>query len=205
MKVGFIGTGRMGGAMVRRLLDAKHDVGVYNRTPEKVKPLADAGAKILSARSPTPRATATSSTPCWPTTPRWKTSCSERGPARRAAEGRHPRLRRHPRHSRHPQDQGGPCRQGPSPGRRPDDGPAGARHRRHRRRVRLRPRRGDGQMQAAVRGARPQDLRGRRRSGGRDRHEDRQQFRARLRHGGDGRRLRAHAQIRRRRPPCSTT
>ena len=29
------------------LLDAKHDVGVYNRTPEKAKPLADAGAKVL--------------------------------------------------------------------------------------------------------------------------------------------------------------
>ena len=47
MKVGFIGTGRMGGAMVLPLLAAKHDVGVYNRTAEKVKPLADAGAKIL--------------------------------------------------------------------------------------------------------------------------------------------------------------
>jgi 3-hydroxyisobutyrate dehydrogenase-like beta-hydroxyacid dehydrogenase len=47
MKLGFIGTGRMGQAMVRRLLDAKHDVGVYNRTPEKAKPLAEAGAKIL--------------------------------------------------------------------------------------------------------------------------------------------------------------
>ncbi len=49
MKVGFIGTGRMGGAMVRRLLEAKHDVGVYNRTPEKAKPLADAGAKIVES------------------------------------------------------------------------------------------------------------------------------------------------------------
>ena len=49
MKVGFIGTGRMGGAMVRRLLEAKHDVGVYNRTPEKAKPLADAGAKIVGS------------------------------------------------------------------------------------------------------------------------------------------------------------
>ncbi len=49
MKVGFIGTGRMGQAMVRRLLEAKHDVGVYNRTPEKAKPLADAGAKIVGS------------------------------------------------------------------------------------------------------------------------------------------------------------
>jgi 3-hydroxyisobutyrate dehydrogenase-like beta-hydroxyacid dehydrogenase len=39
----------MGQAMVRRLLEAKHDVGVYNRTPEKAKPLADAGAKILDS------------------------------------------------------------------------------------------------------------------------------------------------------------
>jgi len=49
MKVGFIGTGRMGSAMVRRLLEAKHDVGIYNRTPEKAKPLADAGAKLIGS------------------------------------------------------------------------------------------------------------------------------------------------------------
>jgi hypothetical protein len=39
----------MGSAMVRRLLDAKHEVGVFNRTPEKAKPLTDAGAKIVSS------------------------------------------------------------------------------------------------------------------------------------------------------------
>jgi 3-hydroxyisobutyrate dehydrogenase-like beta-hydroxyacid dehydrogenase len=49
MKVGFIGTGRMGAAMVGRLLAAKHDVGIYNRTAAKAKPLADAGAKILGS------------------------------------------------------------------------------------------------------------------------------------------------------------
>jgi 3-hydroxyisobutyrate dehydrogenase-like beta-hydroxyacid dehydrogenase len=49
MKVGFIGTGRMGQAMVRRLLEAKHQVGVYNRTPGKAKPLADAGAIIVGS------------------------------------------------------------------------------------------------------------------------------------------------------------
>ena len=49
MKLGFIGTGRMGGAMVARLLAAKHEVGVYNRTPEKLKPLADAGARIVNS------------------------------------------------------------------------------------------------------------------------------------------------------------
>ncbi|MBV1699550.1 MAG: NAD(P)-binding domain-containing protein, partial [Hyphomicrobiales bacterium] len=47
MKVGFIGLGRMGQVMTRRLLDAGHEVGVYNRSPEKIKPLADAGAKPL--------------------------------------------------------------------------------------------------------------------------------------------------------------
>ncbi|MGB7076666.1 MAG: NAD(P)-dependent oxidoreductase [Xanthobacteraceae bacterium] len=49
MKVGFIGLGRMGTAMVRRLIDGKHDVGVYNRSTEKLKPLADAGAKPLDS------------------------------------------------------------------------------------------------------------------------------------------------------------
>jgi 3-hydroxyisobutyrate dehydrogenase-like beta-hydroxyacid dehydrogenase len=39
----------MGQAMVRRLLDAKHDVGIYNRTTEKAKPLTDAGAKIVGS------------------------------------------------------------------------------------------------------------------------------------------------------------
>lgn len=49
MKVGFIGTGRMGGAMVGRLLAAGHDVGIYNRTPAKAKPLADQGAKLVAS------------------------------------------------------------------------------------------------------------------------------------------------------------
>ena len=49
MKLGFIGIGRMGQAMVRRLLEAKHDVGVYNRTAAKAKPLADAGAKLVAS------------------------------------------------------------------------------------------------------------------------------------------------------------
>jgi len=49
MKVGFIGLGRMGQAMARRLLDAKHDVGVYNRTPEKIKDLVAAGAKPVTS------------------------------------------------------------------------------------------------------------------------------------------------------------
>jgi 3-hydroxyisobutyrate dehydrogenase-like beta-hydroxyacid dehydrogenase len=49
MKVGFIGLGRMGSAMATRLLGAGHEVGVYNRTPEKAKDLADAGATVLKS------------------------------------------------------------------------------------------------------------------------------------------------------------
>ncbi len=47
MKVGFIGLGRMGQAMARRILDGGHDIGVYNRTPDKSKPLTDLGAKPM--------------------------------------------------------------------------------------------------------------------------------------------------------------
>jgi 3-hydroxyisobutyrate dehydrogenase-like beta-hydroxyacid dehydrogenase len=49
MKAGFIGLGRMGQAMARRLLDGGHDLGVYNRTAEKLKPLTGLGAKPLSS------------------------------------------------------------------------------------------------------------------------------------------------------------
>jgi 3-hydroxyisobutyrate dehydrogenase-like beta-hydroxyacid dehydrogenase len=49
MKVGFIGLGRMGQAMARRLLDAGNDVGVYNRSAEKLKPLTDHGAKAMAS------------------------------------------------------------------------------------------------------------------------------------------------------------
>jgi 3-hydroxyisobutyrate dehydrogenase-like beta-hydroxyacid dehydrogenase len=47
MKVGFIGLGRMGTAMAGRLIEGGHGVGVFNRTPEKLKPLTDRGAKAL--------------------------------------------------------------------------------------------------------------------------------------------------------------
>ena len=48
MKVGFIGLGRMGGGMAANLLEAGHEVTVYNRTPEKAGPLAAQGAKIAA-------------------------------------------------------------------------------------------------------------------------------------------------------------
>ena len=48
MKVGFIGLGQMGSGMAARLLKAGHELTVYNRTPEKAKPLVDKGAKLAS-------------------------------------------------------------------------------------------------------------------------------------------------------------
>jgi 3-hydroxyisobutyrate dehydrogenase-like beta-hydroxyacid dehydrogenase len=49
MKVAFIGLGRMGQAMARRLIDGGHEVGVYNRTAEKAKPLTEAGGKFMGS------------------------------------------------------------------------------------------------------------------------------------------------------------
>jgi 3-hydroxyisobutyrate dehydrogenase-like beta-hydroxyacid dehydrogenase len=46
MRVGFIGLGRMGRAMAGRVLEAGHELAVYNRTPEKAADLADAGAVV---------------------------------------------------------------------------------------------------------------------------------------------------------------
>ncbi|MBV8883749.1 MAG: NAD(P)-dependent oxidoreductase [Chroococcidiopsidaceae cyanobacterium CP_BM_RX_35] len=48
MKVGFIGTGLMGLAMVQRLLETKVDIVAYNRTQAKLEPLRDAGAAIAA-------------------------------------------------------------------------------------------------------------------------------------------------------------
>jgi len=44
MKVGFIGAGRMGQAMARRLIEAHHDLAVFNRTPAKIGALLEVGA-----------------------------------------------------------------------------------------------------------------------------------------------------------------
>ncbi len=45
MQLGFIGLGRMGANMVRRLIRHGHDCVVFNRTPDKVKQLEEEGAK----------------------------------------------------------------------------------------------------------------------------------------------------------------
>jgi len=44
--IGFTGLGAMGGPMVRNLLQAGHDVLVWGRTPAKLQPFLDAGARL---------------------------------------------------------------------------------------------------------------------------------------------------------------
>ncbi len=44
MRIGFIGLGRMGANMVRRLIRDGHEIVVYNRTPEKTTEIAGEGA-----------------------------------------------------------------------------------------------------------------------------------------------------------------
>jgi 3-hydroxyisobutyrate dehydrogenase-like beta-hydroxyacid dehydrogenase len=51
MNVGFIGLGRMGSGMASNLLKAGHAVTVYNRTPEKARPLAAQGAWVVNSVS----------------------------------------------------------------------------------------------------------------------------------------------------------
>jgi len=46
LTLGWLGTGRMGTAMAHRLIEAGHDVTVWNRTKSKTEPLAAAGAKV---------------------------------------------------------------------------------------------------------------------------------------------------------------
>jgi 3-hydroxyisobutyrate dehydrogenase-like beta-hydroxyacid dehydrogenase len=46
MKVGFIGLGQMGQAMAGRLIDAGHELTVYNRTRAAAAPLAARGARV---------------------------------------------------------------------------------------------------------------------------------------------------------------
>ena len=45
MRIGFIGLGRMGANMVRRLVRDGHEIVIYNRTPEKTREIAGEGAK----------------------------------------------------------------------------------------------------------------------------------------------------------------
>jgi 3-hydroxyisobutyrate dehydrogenase-like beta-hydroxyacid dehydrogenase len=46
MKIGFVGLGSMGSAIATNLIEAGHDVKVYNRNPERAAPLRQAGATV---------------------------------------------------------------------------------------------------------------------------------------------------------------
>ena len=48
-KIGWIGAGRMGYAMARRMLDAGCDLAIYNRTRSKAEPLAESGATVVDS------------------------------------------------------------------------------------------------------------------------------------------------------------
>ena len=56
MRVGIAGVGRMGAAIAAHLMEVGHEVTVWNRSPDKIKPLADAGAKV--AKTPAELASA---------------------------------------------------------------------------------------------------------------------------------------------------
>jgi 3-hydroxyisobutyrate dehydrogenase len=49
MKVGVVGLGAMGGNIAARLIEVGHEVTVWNRTPDKAKPLAGAGARVAAS------------------------------------------------------------------------------------------------------------------------------------------------------------
>lgn len=48
-RLGWIGTGRMGYPLARRLIESGGDVSIYNRTRSKAEPLADLGARIVGS------------------------------------------------------------------------------------------------------------------------------------------------------------
>ncbi len=62
MRIGFVGLGRMGANMVRRLVRDGHEVVAYNRTPERTREIIGEGAdgafslEELVAKLPAPRA-----------------------------------------------------------------------------------------------------------------------------------------------------
>ncbi len=49
MRVGIAGLGKMGAAIAARLMECGHEVIVWNRSVDKVRPLADSGATVASS------------------------------------------------------------------------------------------------------------------------------------------------------------
>src|SRR3954463_13578398 len=56
MKLGFVGIGLMGRPMTLRLLAANHEVTVWNRSPEKLAPVLEKGARAAASAAEVARA-----------------------------------------------------------------------------------------------------------------------------------------------------
>ena len=48
MQIGIAGIGKMGAAIAQRLMEVGHKVTVWNRAPDKLKPVVDAGAAVVA-------------------------------------------------------------------------------------------------------------------------------------------------------------
>src|SRR5271166_1820402 len=48
MRIGIAGIGKMGAAIAQRLIEVGHEVTVWNRTTDKLRPVADAGATVAA-------------------------------------------------------------------------------------------------------------------------------------------------------------
>ena len=48
MRIGIAGIGKMGAAIALRLIEVGHTITVWNRSPDKVKPIAAAGAGVAA-------------------------------------------------------------------------------------------------------------------------------------------------------------
>jgi 3-hydroxyisobutyrate dehydrogenase-like beta-hydroxyacid dehydrogenase len=49
MRIGFVGLGQMGAAVAANLVRASYDVAIWNRSPEKARPLVAAGATLVDS------------------------------------------------------------------------------------------------------------------------------------------------------------
>lgn len=49
--IAFLGIGLMGGPMAANLIQAGHDMTIWNRSPEKTAPLAELGSKVATSAS----------------------------------------------------------------------------------------------------------------------------------------------------------
>ena len=56
MRIGFLGLGKMGVPMARRLVGARHELTVWNRTRGKTEALARAGAQVSATPADVARA-----------------------------------------------------------------------------------------------------------------------------------------------------